>query len=341
MHLSSVIKLFLEAFSFVCFLLMALLPTLFVAQYFFAESKSKKVKSQAIQEQYIETKLQEYLSNLETRVDQRLLEANDRMHHQNETKQSRIEDLHQRLDSFEAMFEKETHAQKLILDSKSLLLELALHSRDTCMDGKKNICLLDHNQVDQTYQMKLLAAAVQGIADTTKTFNDLLPRVLALAVSQSTPQETAPMLTAFEQQIKYLSQKVDQTNETVENCVQRTKSDHFDLKTLVKLNRTALETKMNEMEADIRGQLVTHNHQITDTIKVVADASTFVHRELSNIQVLVRNASAYCANLKDDSDRLATQLECLCARMIQLERRLTQAASEDNGNTEPDHIILY
>lgn len=54
----------------------------------------------AAQEQYIETKLQEHLSNLEARVNQGLEEIDNKMLHKYNTKH--IEDLHEKLEALEA-----------------------------------------------------------------------------------------------------------------------------------------------------------------------------------------------------------------------------------------------
>lgn len=47
--------------------------------------------------------MQEHRATIEAHVNQRLAEASDRMHHQYSTKQSTIEDLHERMEAFEAM----------------------------------------------------------------------------------------------------------------------------------------------------------------------------------------------------------------------------------------------
>lgn len=45
------------------------------------------------------------------------------------------------------------HAHQLILDSKSLLLELTIQSREARIDGKEKIHPLDHSRVNQTHQV--------------------------------------------------------------------------------------------------------------------------------------------------------------------------------------------
>ncbi|KAF1796256.1 hypothetical protein FB192DRAFT_1348031 [Mucor lusitanicus] len=214
MYISSLIKFIVEAYSFVCILLVTLLPTLYIAQSFLT----------TVEKQHnTETMLQKRLSDLEARIDQRLVEANDRKQHQCNTKQSRVEDLHERMEALEAQFEQETFVHKLILENKSLLLDIALQSQNTRMNCvERRLDSEEHNsRADQAHQMKYLSGAIQSISNTTKIFNDLLPRVLALEVSQSTPPQetTTPILNKFEQQIKGLSQKMHQIDETLNNCV--------------------------------------------------------------------------------------------------------------------------
>lgn len=189
--------------------------------------------------------------------------------------------------------------------------------------------------------MRSLSAAVRGIADATNTLNDLLPRVVALEISRLVPQETAPKFTKLEKQIEDLSQKLDQIDESVRASVERSRGDQLALKTLVKFNRTALETKMNVMEADFRGELTTHDHQITNTIKAITDGSVFVNDEFGRIHELAQNASAYCANLKESSDLLGAQIQYLFTRLTQLEQWLQQTAGSDSEDAQPDQIILY
>lgn len=178
--------------------------------------------------------------------------------------------------------------------------------------------------------MKYLSGAIQSISNTTKIFNDLLPRVLALEVSQSTPPQetTTPILNKFEQQIKGLSQKMHQIDETLNNCVRKSKGDHFSLKTLVKHNHTVLEAKMKEMEGDIRGQLVTHDTQF-------ADIAAKAHVEFLGMRQIVNDGSNFCAELKAYVDRVD-------ARLMRLEQVITEAATHDYEEyTESDQIILY
>lgn len=190
--------------------------------------------------------------------------------------------------------------------------------------------------------MRSLSTAVRGIADATNTLNDLLPRVVALEISQSAPKETAPKFIQLEKQIKDLSQKLDQIDESVKVSVERSRGDQLALKTLVKFNRTALETKMNVMETDIRGELTTHDDQITNTIKAVADGSLFVNEEFGKIHVLAQNASVYCASLKEALDLLSAESQYLSTRLLQLEQWFPQqAAGSDNEDVQPDQIILY
>ncbi|KAL9554435.1 hypothetical protein MBANPS3_002821 [Mucor bainieri] len=304
MHVSSLVEFFVEASSFVCFLLVILLPILYVARSFFAETKLEKAKSKkAVQNHYIEAKLQEQLSSLESRVNQKFLESDDKMQHQNNTEQSRIEDLQEKIKVLEATFKEETYAQKLILDSKSLLLELALQNRDIRMDSSEKIRPLD--------QTKILSAAVQSIAETTKIFSGLLPRVLALEmIAQSTRQEA-------EQQIRGLSQKVDQINEAVQQVVR----DQYLLNSSVNFNCTALNTKIGEMEKGINDRLANCDQEIaTKTLKS--------RQELADVRKAMVDVGTCLALLIEQLNDYA-------------EEESTRSASYGNDDTVSSQIVLY
>ncbi|KAL7322348.1 hypothetical protein PS15p_211975 [Mucor circinelloides] len=323
-----------------------------MARSFLKDLSSKKPKSKAVQEQHPDTKLLEQLSNIETRMNQKYAEFNGRLEQQKDIQQQSTRDFSKKLEAFETILKQEIQAQHLVLDSKSLLLELALKSREACVGSQENLRAVGNSRVDQTLQMASLSTAAQGIADATNTFNALLPRVIALEYSQATSQESTTKFTELEKQIKNVSLEVsklqqafeehkEKINETVDDGVQRLRGDHFDLKALIKFNRTALETKMGELEADIRGHLAIHNHQITDTAKLVSEASVFVKQEFDKVQALVENASAFCSGLKQTTDLLGGQVQYLVTRLLYLEQWFAVATTENEDVQSSDQIVLY
>ncbi|KAG1060886.1 hypothetical protein G6F42_027835 [Rhizopus arrhizus] len=156
----------------------------------------------AAQKQHPDTKLLEQLSNIETRINQKYAEFNYRLEQQKDIQQQSTRDFSKKLEVFETILKQEIQAHHLVLDSKSLLLELALKSREACVGSQENLRAVDNNRADQTLQMASLSTTAQGIADATSTFNALLPRVIALEYSQATSQESTAKCTELEKQIK-------------------------------------------------------------------------------------------------------------------------------------------